>query len=71
MLGCLMIFNNYCKITYIFIYHQKATNGFLFTASSYAAMPVVFAKDDQEPKLVRPKDLSIYPEESKENKRQA
>lgn len=31
-------------------------------------MPVVLAKDDQEPKLVRPRDLSIYPEESKENK---
>lgn len=31
-------------------------------------MPVVLAKDGQEPKLVRPRDLSIYPEESKENK---
>lgn len=31
-------------------------------------MPVVLAKDEQEPKLVRPKDLSIYPDESKEKK---
>lgn len=29
---------------------------------------MVLAKDEQEPKLVRPKDLSIYPDESKEKK---
>ncbi|VVC24874.1 Hypothetical protein CINCED_3A020642 [Cinara cedri] len=28
-------------------------------------MPVVLAKDEQEPKLVKPRDLSIYTEESK------
>jgi len=28
----------------------------------------VLAKDEQEPKLVRPRDLSIYPDESKEKK---
>jgi len=49
------------------IYQSTAINGVLFT-TSYAMMPVVLAKDDQEPKLVRPRDLSIYPEESKENK---
>lgn len=47
---------------------HTATNGVLCIASSYASMPVVLAKDDQEPKLVRPKDLSIYPEGSKEKK---
>lgn len=26
------------------------------------------AKEEQEPKLVRPRDLSIYPEKSEENK---
>jgi len=31
-------------------------------------MPVVLAKDEQEPKLVRPSDLSIYPDETKEKK---
>lgn len=43
-------------------------NGFLFTAPSYAVMPVVFAKEDQERKLVKPNDLSIYPEEVKDKK---
>jgi len=31
-------------------------------------MPVVLAKDEQEPKLVRPSDLPIYSDESKEKK---
>lgn len=45
-----------------------ATNGVLCIASSYAAIPIVLAKDGEEPKLIRPKDLAIYPEESKEKK---
>lgn len=43
------------------------TNAVIFTASSYAVIPVVLAKDDIKSNLVRPSDLSIYPEESKEN----
>lgn len=50
------------------IKNRTANNGFLLTAYAYSAMPVVLAKDEQEPKLVRPKDLSIYPDESKEKK---
>ncbi|XP_025422417.1 MICOS complex subunit Mic27 isoform X2 [Sipha flava] len=47
--------------------NQTVASGFLFTAS-YAVMPVVLAKEDQEPKLVKPKDLSIYPDEVKHKK---
>ncbi|XP_025195019.1 MICOS complex subunit Mic27 [Melanaphis sacchari] len=50
------------------ITNKIANNGFLLTAYAYTVMPVVLAKDEQEPKLVRPKDLSIYPDESKEKK---
>ncbi|XP_060849170.1 MICOS complex subunit Mic27 [Rhopalosiphum padi] len=50
------------------IKNRTAKNGILLTAYAYTAMPVVLAKDEQEPKLVRPKDLSIYPDESKEKK---
>ncbi|NP_001155499.1 apolipoprotein O-like [Acyrthosiphon pisum] len=50
------------------IKNRTATNGFLLTAYAYTVMPVVLAKDEQEPKLVRPRDLPIYPDESKEMK---
>ncbi|KAL4097976.1 hypothetical protein QTP88_022654 [Uroleucon formosanum] len=50
------------------IKNRTATNGLLLTAYAYTAMPVVLAKDEQEPKLVRPRDLSIYPDQSKEKK---
>lgn len=56
-------------LIYFFYLRQTVTNGFLFTASSYASLPVVLAKEaDQEPKLIRPKDLPVYSEEPKEKK---
>lgn len=47
---------------------QIVTNGFLLTASSSAFMPVIMAKEDHDPKIVRPRDLPIYPEESEVKK---
>jgi len=44
------------------------TNSFIISAA-YAAIPVVLAKDEHEPKLVRPRDLSIYPEEQTKDKK--
>jgi hypothetical protein len=50
------------------IKNRTATNGFLLTTYAYSVIPAVLAKDEQEPKLVRPSDLSIYPDETKEKK---
>jgi len=47
--------------------NRMTTNSFIISAA-YAAIPVVLAKDEHEPKLVKPRDLSIYPEQTKDKK---